>query len=78
MTATISADASNILRPQFRQRPVPPTPRLAGEPIPDEALPAISMGMSIQLLETVMRRILDEGGPELLAIAIDEARSRVK
>lgn len=78
MTAATSGDASNILRPQFRQRPVAPKPKLVGEPIHDEAIPALSLDTCIRLLKTVMDRIVDEQGKDMLDIAINEARYQIK
>lgn len=80
MTATTNCDAKNILRPQFPQfrRPEAPAPKLVGEPICDEALPAISLATCIRLLKTVMDRIVDEQGKDMLDIAINEARYQIK
>ena len=76
MTATIADDVTNILRPQFPQfrRPAPPAPRLAGEHIPDDAIPAKLLGMSIGVLAAEMKRVRIVHGDEALELAIIEAK----
>lgn len=78
MTATADG-ATNILRRQFPQfHRKPPAPRLVGDPIPDEARPALSLATCIGLLKSVMDRIVDEQGKDMLDIAINEARYQIK
>lgn len=79
MTSTADG-ATNILRPQFPQcrRPEAPAPRLVGDPVQDEAIPALSLATCIRLLKTVMDRIVDEQGKDMLDIAINEARYQIK
>lgn len=74
MDVITNADARNILRPQFRQRPVPPAPRLGGDPVPEDAQPAMLLGMSIGVLAAEIKRIRIVHGDEAVDIAIQQAK----
>ncbi len=80
MTATIDVlpPPAKVLPFPVVARPKPPAPRLVGEPVPDEAMPALSFNECVRLLVQVMGRTVDEQGICMLDIAINEARSQIK
>ncbi len=68
---------SNIIMGRFQTRKVP-SPKLSGDPMPEEALPHFLLGASLCALVAEAQRIRITNGKDAALWAIEKARQQIE